>query len=149
MNEIQDLLFDDSSSHDDSLLTVFTDNFKSVYFQVKSDSGCEVTRLDRDKLWELKRAIDAHLGVNNKVLPISRNSAEIELEAKPHPCIPNWPLQHKFKVCDITNIQIWCWETDRQECEIMYRKPGEADEHFFTKAPPEEVIPLIFKQQES
>lgn len=61
MNEIQDLLFDDSSSHDDSLLTVFTDNFNSVYFQVKSDSGCEVTRLDRDKLWELKRAIDAHL----------------------------------------------------------------------------------------
>ena len=110
MNEIDKLLFDDSSSHDDSLLTVFTDNFKSVYFQVKSDSGCEVTRLDRDKLWELKRAIDAHLGVNNKVLPLSRNSAEIELEAKPHPCIPNWPLQHKFKVCDITNIQIWCWE---------------------------------------
>lgn len=61
MNEIDELLFDDSSSTDDSLLTVFTDNFGSVYFQVKSDSGCEVTRLDCDKLLALKQVIDDHL----------------------------------------------------------------------------------------
>jgi hypothetical protein len=144
MNEIKDLLFDDSSSNDDSLLSVFTDNFNSVYFQVKSDSGCEVTRLDRDKLLELKRAIDAHLGVGGQFKPLGLNSTEIELQGKPHPCIPSYPLHHKFKVCDISGIQIWCFDSGRQECEITYRKAGEADEHFYTEAQPEEVLKQIY-----
>lgn len=64
MNEIKHILFNDASSNDDSLLTVFTDNLDWVYFQVKSDSGCEVIHLDYDKLLKLKRAIDDHLFVN-------------------------------------------------------------------------------------
>ena len=64
MNEIKDILFDDSSSEDDSLLTVFTDNIDWMYFQIKSDSGCEVTHLDGDKLLKLKRIIDDYLILN-------------------------------------------------------------------------------------